>query len=78
MFGLQITVGSVVFYPVALRLTIQASKEKVDSKTQKLRTRRIEATTFDILPTTPERIISRRNFSVDGEFLTSRQPQDKM
>ena len=34
MFGLQIAVGSVVFFPVALRLTIRASKEKVDSKTQ--------------------------------------------
>ena len=34
MFGLQITVGSVVFYPVALRLTIQASKEKVNQQTQ--------------------------------------------
>ncbi|MBR1645721.1 MAG: hypothetical protein IJ685_02975 [Selenomonadaceae bacterium] len=29
MFGLQITVGSVVFYPVALRLTIQVPKRKV-------------------------------------------------
>ena len=34
MFGLQLTVGSVVFFPVALRLTIQTSKRKVDSQTQ--------------------------------------------
>ena len=32
MFGLQITVGSVVFYPVALRLTIQVPKEKVTKR----------------------------------------------
>ena len=28
MFGLQLTVGSVVFFPVAFRLTIQAFKQE--------------------------------------------------